>query len=88
MEDDISVLVRVLETQVVDERTVAIVQLVRGNVKVGLQLRSESTGSRWRVIGVGFIPQDAWSQGRRAISIKPLADIQRMLTVGDCLSSI
>ncbi len=87
MEQEISVVVQVLEAQPSDGRTVAVVHLTRGNLEVGMQLRSVATGTLWRVNGVGFVPPEAWNQGHRAISIQPLAGGQQ-LTIGDRLASV
>jgi len=87
MEQEMSVVVQVLAAQPSEGRTVAVVQLVRGNLKVGVQLRSETTGTLWRVNGVGFVPTEAWRQGRLAISFQRLAGDQH-LTVGDRLTNV
>ena len=79
------VLLEVLEVLKAPGRVVFAVRCLQGEPEVGAVVESKQSGARWRISGIGFASAEAWSDGRRALSLEPLAGDQALPEQGDLL---
>lgn len=66
MESNMSI--EVIEVQVVGDRVIVVGQILSGEVAQGMVLESDSN-ARYEITGVGFVPPEAHSAGRRALTL-------------------
>ena len=63
--------IEIIEVQSVGDRLIVAGQLLSGEVKTGMLLESE-TNARYEVTGIGFVPPEGYSAGRRALTLVQL----------------
>lgn len=68
--------VEVLEAVRHGRYTLAAVRVLAGELHAENTLVVADTGERWRVLGFGFIPADAWADGRRALSLASIGEVK------------
>ena len=66
------VLLIVLTAFQLEGDTFTTVKVLSGEVDVGMVLGVESTGARWRIVGLGYISVDADKKGIRVLSLEGL----------------
>ena len=66
------VLVVVLTAFQLEGDTFTTVKVLSGEVNVGMVLEEESTGVRWRIVGLGYISVEADRKGIRVLSLEGL----------------
>lgn len=62
----------VVECRPVADRVLAAVDILAGEVRVGMKLAVSDTGERWEVRGTAFVPVGAVEQGRQGILLVPV----------------
>ena len=78
--------VEVIESAPAGQHRAVVVRILAGDLRTGMTLQAERTVDRWRVLSLGFIPVDAWQDGRRALTLAPCGDVQP-LQQGDRLTA-
>ena len=68
--------VEVIESAQAGQHGAVVVRILAGALRTGMMLQAERTGDRWRVLSLGFVPADAWQDGRRALALAPRGDVQ------------
>jgi hypothetical protein len=62
----------VIEVQSFESKIVLVAKLIYGEIKTNMFLEANETGNLFQVIGIAFIPADAFAQGKRALILKPI----------------
>ena len=81
-----SVEVEVVESAQAGGHSAVVIRILAGELRTGMTLQAERTGDRWRVLSLGFVPADAWQDGRRDLALAPCGDVQPLLH-GDRLTA-
>ena len=78
--------VEVVESAQAGQHSVVVIRILAGGLRADMTLQAERTGDRWRVLSFGFVPVEAWQDGRRALALAPCGDAQP-LQQGDRLTA-
>lgn len=60
----------IVESAAASGRDVVVARLQEGEIESQMTLEAVDTPNRWRVLGVSFVPPEAWQAGLRGLSLE------------------
>jgi hypothetical protein len=70
----------VIDVHPLKSKILLVAKLLSGEVHTNMILESKETGHLFQVIGISFIPADAFAQAKRALTLKPIHHQEKLKT--------